>query len=152
MKYVILIDEEYGYRSWISIVGLEELEEIKRRWATMKGLSCLVPVTMIFPHARQCTVEDWLEWSDTEMPQERREEVEREAMVFHAHVHESDDSSFDALPGHKIPKALFRGFEIDGKEWRDDELYALNLAATEECPECNQPGDNCVCGEEGMTN
>jgi hypothetical protein len=124
MKNVILIDEEYGYRNWILIVGDAELEEIKRRWATMRGLTCLVPVTMIFPHAKRCTVEDWLEWSDSEMPQAKRDELEREARVFRAHVHESDDSSFDALPEFKIPEA--RGFEIDGKAWRDDELYALN--------------------------
>lgn len=124
MKNVILIDEEYGYRSWIAIVGDAELEEIKRRWMTMKGLSCLVPVPMIFPTASVCTVEDWLEWSDTEMSQDRREEVEREARVFHAHVHESDDSSFDALPGFKIPEA--RVFEIDGETYREDQLYAMN--------------------------
>ena len=149
MRNVILIDEEYGYQSWILICGDAELEEVKRRWATMRGLSCLVPVTMIFPHARRCTVEDWLEWSDTEMSQDRREEIEREARVFQAHVHESDDSSFDALPGHEVPEAVM--FELDGMSYRDDELYALNREAEEECPECNQPGGNCVCGEEGMT-
>jgi hypothetical protein len=64
------------------------------------------------------------------MRKDRREEIEREARVFLAHVHESDDSYFDALPGYKVPKTLFGGFEIDGdgKEWRDDELYALKRA------------------------
>lgn len=123
VKNVILIDEEYGYQNWILVVDDAGLEELKSRWASMHGINCLVPIPLVFPHAERCTVDDWLEWADTEMTPERRGEVEREARVFRAHVHECDDSSFDALPGHKVPPGEV--FVINGVPYGDDDLYAL---------------------------
>lgn len=114
MKNVILIEEEYGHGHWMAIVCDRDLEEIKRRWATMRGLNCLVPVTMIFPTAKECLREDWEDWIDPP----------KGTKVFHSHVHQDDDSFFDALPKFKIPPA--EEFSIDGKTYRDEDLYASN--------------------------
>jgi len=138
MRNVILVEEEYGYGYWLAIVCDQDLEEIKRRWLTMRGLNCLVPITMIFPTAKRCSIEDWEEWINPPSG----------TNVFHSHVHQADDSHFDALPKYKIPEA--DKFEIDGKSYSDDDLFAANNTF-DYCGECNQYGDKCVCGEEGMT-
>jgi hypothetical protein len=92
----ILIDEEYGYKMWIAEVSDVELSELIRRWKTIRGLNCLVPVTSIFPTAKEI---DILE-----------EDIEKD--VIKAHVHECDDSYFEAAGEYKIPESDH--FSIDG--------------------------------------
>jgi hypothetical protein len=91
----ILIDEEFGYKMWIAKVSDIELSELIRRWKTMRGLNCLVPVTTIFPTALEIDV-------DFDIGEN----------VIRAHVHECEDSFFESADGYEIPESNV--FFIDG--------------------------------------
>ena len=109
-----LISEEYGFPHWFVVYNRRVLEQVKNHWKTMKNLNCLVPVPLIFPGAKQ--------YCDDHPP---ICDVERDAMqVFHAHVHESDDSGFDGCPNFKIPDDE-GDFEINGKVFTHDAVVAL---------------------------
>ena len=108
-KTAIFIEEEYGYRAWLAIVSPDELAEIKRRWETIRGLNCMVPVPYIFPTAIQVDMDE-LERVISEYPLERRVK---------AHVHESDDSSL-SISDYVIPES--NDFEIDGEVVTHQEL------------------------------
>lgn len=113
-QVLVLISEEYGFQYWFVVYNRRVLEQVKNRWKTMKNLNCLVPVPLIFPGAKQ--------YCDDYPPICA---VERDAMeVFHAHVHQSDDSSFDGCPNFKIPDDE-GDFEINGKVFTNDEVVAL---------------------------
>ena len=117
---VMLIDEEYGYQRWINFLPDKELEEVKRRWKTMKGLNCLVGIKMIFPTARQSTMKEWEEWSEAELEDHR---------VVSAHVHESDDSRIEGFEW-TIPEA--DRVEVGGGKYSHDDLFAMNQAESGE--------------------
>ena len=108
-KIAIFIEEEYGYREWLAIVSPDELVEIKRRWETIRGLNCMVPVPYIFPTATQVNLDE-IERVTSEYPLERRVK---------AHVHESDDSSL-SISDYIIPES--DEFEIDGEVTTHREL------------------------------
>jgi len=103
MSLLIKINEEYGFRHWTAEVTQEQFEEICRKWQTIKGLNCLVPVTLIFPTAKK------------HCPQDDR------VVDYSAHVHEFDDSNFSGAPDYVIPKA--ENFEMDGKVYQQDEYW-----------------------------
>jgi hypothetical protein len=113
-QVLVLISEEYGFQRWFAVYNRRVLEQVKNRWQTMKNLGCLVPVPLIFPGAKQ--------YCDDHPPICA---AERETMqVFHAHVHESDDSGFDACPKFNIPENG-GDFEINDKTFTHDEIVAL---------------------------
>lgn len=132
---IVRIDEEYGYQDWWVVYTREQFEEAKRRWQTMKGLSCLVPVDLIFPGARGC----FGEWP----PKDLCRTVVKDSAEIWGHVHQPDDSHFAGLQ-YDIPEHCDAGedwFEIDGKTYspqdidrlreesrkrRDDDYFALH--------------------------
>ena len=105
----INIEEEYGYRSWIAHVTPEEFEIIKKRWKTIRGLHCCVPVNLIIPQA----IESF-----------PKKEYMR-GKVLHCHIHQSDDSFLDEVE-YKIPEA--EEFEIDGRVFSLEELSKWKIS------------------------
>ena len=49
----IWIQEEYGHRNWVATLTNQEYRDLIRRWQTMRGLTCTVPVDLIIPQAEQ---------------------------------------------------------------------------------------------------
>lgn len=86
---LILIDEEYGYRSWYVIVDDQKLDEIKARWSQYgtRGINCLTPVPDVF--------EDSVEYDEDELPLDVKQFEKNR--IFFAHVHEPEDSYFSAV-------------------------------------------------------
>lgn len=113
-QVLVLISEEYGFQEWFAVYSRRVLYQVANRWQTMKNLNCLVPVPLIFPGAKQ--------YCDNQPPICASE---RETMqVYHAHVHESDDSGFDACPNFSIPDDG-GDFEINDKTFTIDEIKTL---------------------------
>jgi len=88
-RNLILIDEEYGYRSWYVIVDDQKLDEYKARWTRYgtRGLSCLTPVPDVF--------EDAAEYDDSEPPFDVKQFEKNR--IFFAHIHEPEDSYFSVV-------------------------------------------------------
>lgn len=103
----IKIDEEYGFKSWIAHVTQEEFEEIKKRWKTIKGLHCCVPVNFIIPQAVESS---------------HKKQYEK-GRVLRCHIHQADDSFLDGVD-YDIPEA--EEFQIDGKVFTFEELKKWN--------------------------
>jgi len=101
-KIRLVIEEEYGYRHWIADLTPEELEEIRARWKTMRGLISLVPVRAIIPQAREVS------WS-------------RNLGEPNCHIHEEDDSFLEGVE-YKIPEDK-KGFSIAGKFFPREQLF-----------------------------
>ncbi|NDD53217.1 hypothetical protein EBZ39_04970 [bacterium] len=110
-KVILLIDEEYGYRDWMSVLTESEFNEFVRLWKTMKGLSCLVPVPRVVPGAMPSSSEEF-----TAAIEQAEASGDR---VVRVHVHQCDDS-FIAGVHHRIPEA--EQFEIDGVVYADDAI------------------------------
>lgn len=90
---MLLISEEYGHRRWCAKLTEDEYDLLIDRWESMRGLNCLVPVTLIIPQA--------VELMDGELP------------VFdkRCHIHEYDDSRLEGSD-YRIPPDKF--FWMDG--------------------------------------
>jgi len=117
---LVRIEEEFGYQYWWALYTPGQFEDIKRRWQTMKGLNCLVPVDLIFPGARGC----FGEW-----PPEALCIMEfANTVEVGAHVHQHDDSYVDNLP-YDIPETVNGvddgSFEIDGVVYSDADIQTL---------------------------
>lgn len=117
-QVLVLISEEYGYQHWFVVYNRRRLEQVKNRWKTMKNLHCLVPVPMVFPGAQR-----YLYKSPPGKPPVCAAELEH-MEVYHAHVHQSDDSGFDGCPNHTIPDDE-GAFQINGKTYTDAEIEVL---------------------------
>ncbi len=100
---ILLISEEYGYRHWLAELTDAEYQELIRRWETMRGLNCLVPVKLIVPQAREMSDEE-------DYPQEAKR----------CHIHECDDSHLEGS-SYKIPDDEF--FWLDGQKYDKMDLY-----------------------------
>lgn len=96
------IEEEYGYRDWVAELSEEELAELRRRWCTMRGLFCSVPVPLIVPQAREASEEDSMNYS-------------REGWLS-AHIHECNDSWLEGVD-YEIPEAEPGVFHMDGRQY-----------------------------------
>ena len=95
-KIRLVIEEEYGYRYWVADLTPDELEEIRARWKTMRGLNCLVPVRVIIPQAREVS------WS-------------KNLGEPNCHIHEEDDSFLEGVK-YKIQR-IKRGFPSRGSSF-----------------------------------
>lgn len=119
-KTILLnISEEYGYQHWWVLYTEEEFEEVRRRWQTMRGLHCLVPVDLIFPGARG----QFGEWP----PKPVCPELAKTCTVYNAHVHQHDDS-FLATVTYKIPETVNGNeklFMINGNVYTDAQISQL---------------------------
>jgi len=105
------IEEEYGYRYWVCRCSDEEAAEIIRRWKTMKGLNCLVAVTMLFPKAIECEFRAW------------RKVMDLGATA--VHMHECEDSQIKGVE-HDIPETEDGSFWLDGKQYDPNCLFKRN--------------------------
>lgn len=103
-RFILLIEEEYGYRHWKADMDKARADELITRWKSMRNLSCLVPIIWICPWAVEIDCEEYYRIWDA-----GRIEI--------AHVHEHDDSHLmkDHTP---IPEGDPYGpFEIMGKSY-----------------------------------
>lgn len=119
-KTILLnISEEYGYQHWWALYTQEEFDEVRRRWKTMKGLNCLVPVDLIFPGARG----QFGEWPPKAVCKGLFSTYE----VYGAHVHDSDDSHLETVR-YTIPDTVDGNenlFELDGVVYTDAQISQL---------------------------
>ncbi|RJQ25034.1 hypothetical protein C4577_06525 [Candidatus Parcubacteria bacterium] len=104
----LVIDEEYGYRTWLAKLTEEEYAQLIKRWETMKGLSCLVPVKMIIPQAVEIDDEYVIRMLDDNIPYRR------------CHIHECDDSHLQGS-SYKIPK--HDKFCMNGVEYEEHQYW-----------------------------
>ncbi len=102
---ILLISEEYGCRHWTANLTDDEYKELIRRWETMRGLYCSVPVRLICPQA---------------IPLLDREDFPENTL--HCHIHQYDDSHLDGT-NYKIPDDEF--FWIDGKKYEYKDLMSF---------------------------
>ena len=117
---LVSISEEYGYQHWWAVYTPEQFEDIKRRWQTMKGLNCLVPVDLIFPGARGC----FGEWPPEALCPKN---VDENYVTVSAHVHQCDDSHL-ADVAYDIPPNADEdddSFELDGVVYSYAEINNL---------------------------
>ncbi len=106
------IVEEYGYRDWIAVLNETECADLLKRWSTIRGLTCLVPVTLIVPQAVE--VEEGHPYYPLNVWEAQRKNWLR------AHIHEHDDSH---MPGneHEIPED--EHFWMDGRRYEKNEYW-----------------------------
>ena len=100
----INISEEYGCRDWVAKLTEKEYKELITRWCTMRGLKCLVPVTLIIPQA-----------VETRNPVDSITDIR-------CHIHECGDSYLQGC-NYNIPEDKF--FWIDGKKYDDKTLFKI---------------------------
>lgn len=98
------IEEEYGYRDWYLECTEEEYEKLLERWRTIRGMSCLVPVKLVFPTAVE--LDDFRE----ENPEHNRR----------CHMHGDDDSYLEGS-NYKIPPDEF--FWMEGRRYEECEYW-----------------------------
>jgi hypothetical protein len=116
---LIDIQEEYGYQHWWLLCTEDDFAEVCRRWQTMKNLSCLVPIDLVFPGARG----QFNQWPPEAACKSRAEN----ARVVRAHVHQCDDSWLDDIT-YNIPTSLDESddsFEIDGVVYTSEQIMSL---------------------------
>jgi hypothetical protein len=97
----LVISEEYGYRYWLAELTQDEYDLLIDRWESMRGLNCLVPVTLIIPQAKPL---DSLSF-DWEQPGARS-----------CHIHQWDDSHLEGTD-YRIPND--KHFWMDGMCFED---------------------------------
>jgi hypothetical protein len=102
----IFIREEYGYREWVADLTDDEYRDLLRRWETMRGLSCLVPVSLIISQAREVLEEEYT--------------VEFIKPCLKCHIHESSDSCLEGS-SYEIPDD--EDFWMDGKKYERSEYW-----------------------------
>ncbi len=105
---LLYIQEEYGYREWLAEVSEEEFTDLKRRWQTMRGLFCSVPVQLIIPQAREMEDKDF-------------EDLRISPYDKGCHIHECDDSYLEEVD-YDIPED--ESFWLDGKSYSHQDIYA----------------------------
>jgi hypothetical protein len=99
-----LIVEEYGYRDWLAKLDPWEYQDLIRRWKTIRGLTCLVPVKLIVPQAKELD-----DLRPVEVKYDKR-----------CHIHEHDDSYLQDVD-YKIPEDTH--FWMDGRMYTEDEYW-----------------------------
>lgn len=104
---LLLISEEYGHRRWFAELSDEEYETLLRRWATMRGLNCLVPVKLLVPKVKPFYLKPGEPFP---------------TYALHCHMHSHDDSGLDGSE-YTIPPDT--NFWLDGKEYTDEDLLRL---------------------------
>ena len=114
----IKISEEYGCQEWYAVLDENQLENLKKRWTTIKGLNCLVPVSFIVKQAMPlCNHEKFpikisnafVEFQDVDLFMD----------VHYAHIHQSDDSYISTVD-YKIPEQ--EEFEMEGISYSREQV------------------------------
>jgi hypothetical protein len=117
-KIKLAIEEEYGYREWVAYLDKCEYDELIERWKTMKGLHCMVPVTLIIPQAVPALdIEDVNIWLLHQQGAKR------------CHIHEYDDSYLEgadyAIPPNDVEGSFWPAFEMDGESFTREDLESF---------------------------
>lgn len=92
------ISEEYGCINWIATLSTAQYRELIRRWETIRGLSCSIPVELIVPQAKRVTLD----------------QLDEMTVDATCHIHECDDSYLDGS-NHILSEALDGAFWMDGE-------------------------------------
>src|SRR5262245_48737628 len=112
----LLIDEEYGYRTWLAELSQEEYAQLLKRWETIRGMSCLVPVRLVVPQAVEITDEKVIEMLDAGQT------------FYRCHMHEEDDSHLEGSI-YEIPADTH--FWMEGRKYEEKEYWPeTNLEET----------------------
>jgi hypothetical protein len=113
----LLIEEEYGYRWWLAELTQDEYAQLLRRWETMRGLCCKVPVPLIVPQAVRISDDEMITmWN--------RESVES---FYRCHV-DDYDSSYIEGSCYEIP--LDEYFWMDGQKYSQYRSYHVEQTTT----------------------
>ena len=119
----LLISEEYGCQEWYAVLSEDQFGNLKKRWATIKGLNCLVPVNFIIEQAKPlCSHEKFpIKLGEGETFVELQD-VDFFMDVISAHIHQSDDSyistvDYEILEGDE--------FEMEGISYSSEQVYNL---------------------------
>lgn len=104
----LLIDEEYGYRTWLARLSMEEYVALLNRWETIRGMSCLVPIRLVVPQAVEITDEEVIEMLDDGIT------------FYRCHMHEDDDSYLEGSR-YEIPKDTH--FWMEGHRYEEREYW-----------------------------
>jgi hypothetical protein len=134
MNKFLVISEEYGCQMWYAILSEVEFEKLSKRWKTIKGLNCLVPINFIIEGAKPLVQYDFFS-INFDNKKIHLIDVENFFDIVECHIHQSDDSFIEGVD-YGIPEG---NFEIDGKVFSDEEVEAIfhqysddNLALFEE--------------------
>jgi hypothetical protein len=104
----LVIDEEYGYRTWLAELTLEEYAQLLARWETMRGLSCLVPIKLVIPQAVEISDEDVIKMHDNG------------ETYYRCHMHDYDDSYLEGSR-YDIPEDTH--FWMNGRKYEEPEYW-----------------------------
>ena len=117
----LLISEEYGCQEWYAVLSEDQFENLKKRWITIKGLNCLVPVNFIIEQAKPlCNHEKFpIKVGDTFVD---LQDVDFFMNVVSAHIHQSDDSYISTVD-YEIPEG--DEFEMEGISHSREHVYNL---------------------------
>jgi hypothetical protein len=96
----LYINEEYGCIHWLATLTVEEYRDLIRRWETIRGLSCSIPVQLIVPQAKQVTFD----------------QLDKMTVDATCHIHQCDDSYLDGSD-HLLSEALDGAFWMDGQRY-----------------------------------
>ena len=117
----LFISQEYGCQEWYAVLSEDQFENLKKRWITIKGLNCLVPVSFIIEQAKPlCNHEkfpikvgnNFIDLQDIDFFMD----------VVTAHIHQSDDSHISTVD-YEIPEE--DEFEMEGISYSREQVYNL---------------------------
>jgi hypothetical protein len=110
-RRLLIIEKEYGCRIYYAWLDKCELDALVRRWRSLDGLYCGVPVPMVVPQARELYLE---------VPEHMALACRRDALTMH--MHDWDDSHFSLARDHVIGEPDYS--EPGGPLfWMDDMSY-----------------------------
>lgn len=112
------ISEEYGCQEWYAVLSDDQFENLKKRWMTIKGLNCLVPVNFIIEQAKPLCNHEKFPIKVGNFIVELKD-IDLFMNVISAHIHESDDSGISGII-YEIPESEF--FEIDGIAYTQEQI------------------------------
>lgn len=104
----LIIDEEYGYRTWIAELTQDEYAQLLARWETIRGMNCLVPIRLVIPQAIEITDEDVISL------------IDEGRTYYRCHMHEEDDSHLEGSH-YDIPQDTH--FWMDGRRYEESEYW-----------------------------
>jgi hypothetical protein len=102
----LLIAEEYGFRDWYAELTKDGYDALIKRWMTLKGRPCSVPVPFIITGA-------------VLLDDARKEDP---AYTHRCHIHECEDSYLQGCD-YQIPDD--RSFWMNGQEYTPEDGYKL---------------------------
>jgi len=104
----LVIDEEYGYRTWLAELTQEEYAQLLARWETLRGLSCLVPVRMVISQAVEIDDETVIKM------------IDNGETYYRCHMHDYDDSHLEGSC-YQIPDDAH--FWMEGRKYEEVEYW-----------------------------